>query len=142
MGASCGQGQGGDEFFQADYDEWVENARKLPTERVYELYKKQLEMPPPSEPTLAAVLGERGKESVDLMISDLMKKDSTIIKGYYPLLSEVRQRSGFNFCKDDEYYYKINRGLELELGLPFPKSKQYEGGNSTAFDRMCSRMSA
>lgn len=141
LAASCKWAASQDEFFQADYNMWVENARALPTERVYELYKQQLEMPPPSEPTLAVVLGERGKESVDMMISDLLAGESSIIKGYYPLLSEVNRRSGFNFCQSGNYYYKINRGLEKALNLSFTESMKYEGGSSTAFDRMCSRMS-
>ncbi|HET9638259.1 MAG TPA: hypothetical protein VFP12_03550 [Allosphingosinicella sp.] len=125
-----------DPFFEAPYERWPDNARKLPTEHVYALYKEQLEMPPPSEPTLAAPLGERGRAAIQLMIADLDQGDQTILKGYYTLLSETSLRSDFDFCSTD-YYYRINRGLEKSFGLRYPRDRTYAGGQANAFDRLC-----
>lgn len=132
---SCGRPH--DDFFDAEYSQWVDNARKLPTKRVYELYKIQVNMPPPSEPTLAQVLGERGREPLELMISDLMNNRREVLPGYFALVSEVNDRSKIHVCSDDNYYYRINRALEKGYGQPFPKDLVYRGSERTAFDRFC-----
>jgi hypothetical protein len=137
--ASCGSREN-DPFFDAEYDSWPDNARELPTQRIYELYKKQLQMPPPSEPTLATPLGERGRAAVDLMIGDLDRGDQTILGGYYTLLSETNLRSGFDFCTTGDYYFRINRGLERATGFQYPKDLRYRGGQGNAFDQLCYRI--
>ncbi len=96
-----------DKFFDAPPELWVDNARRLPPQEIYRLYRVSLyAFPPPPDTRLAEALGEHGRVAVDLWASDLERTGSVkSIPDFGPILFHAYYRGGFSVCRDDPLLY-------------------------------------
>lgn len=100
-----------DSFFCQPRNQWVASASKLPTDRVYKLHTDLQSFYRPGDYELLHVLGKRGGEAVDAMITDINNRKSSAFNDITAVLTAVRVGSGYNICADRRRQTLLNNAI-------------------------------